>query len=242
MTLPSWYASLATSRPDLFRLIYDFNTRPQDWVHPSRTSALPHSKVVDFLTQKGCGRKLLGSWMFGRFGIGPQQTWWDFMEERRRIALLDHGSLQQIALFGGATLRWRQLKSVISREEVQRLKSRLGAEAYTFALQRGPLLKMPRGLQPPPPMPSAAPNSKGPEDLADVVCRDGWSVLVKSMAGESESLLKRFWLKVPTEVLERHSIVKFATETSDDVREANWLFVRKMANEILSDKELQCFA
>jgi len=242
MTLPSWYASLATSRPDLFRLIYDFNTRPQDWVHPSRAKALPHGPVIDFLSHKGHGRRLLGRWIFEKFGIAQHQTWWDFVEERRRLALLEHGALEQVALYCGVTLRWRQIKSIISRDEVLQLKTRLGPEAHSFALQRGPLLKVPQLLRQTPAPAAIADDSGSKEDLPEVIWREGWTALVKSLAGETEPLLQRFWLKVPQDTQERHGLAALPAKTPAELRDANWLFVRRIAHEILSDQELQCFA
>src|SRR4051794_25069242 len=53
-----WYAAQAKANPDLFRVVYDFNRRPQSWVHASVLDALPHAAVVKALaatTNYGAG-------------------------------------------------------------------------------------------------------------------------------------------------------------------------------------------
>ena len=232
MTLQNWFASLPKAAPDLFRSIYDFNTRPQDWVHPSLLEGLPHAKVVEFLSREGVGRKLTGRWIFSQFAVQEDETFWDFEEPRRRLALLDWKSLDEISRYCGATLRWSQIKSIISRSDLQRLKARLGGEVHSFALQRGPLLKAPKGL-------SSMGESHMDENFAESVWMEGWSMVLRSLAGESDALLKRFRLKLPPDV---RNFYPDPGPLPAEVRDGTWRFVRRIAEEILSDRELQCFA
>ena len=228
MTLQSWYATLAQSNPDLFRLIHDFNTRPQHWVPPQRLSALPNANVVGYLSKAGHSRALLGKWVFNQLGVDPDKASWEFTEPRSRLALLSWEALEALARFSGAALRWSEIKSIIGKEDIQRLKARLGGDAHLFALQRGPFLRSAANLKT---------LGKNAPPLPDQAWLDGWGMVAKALAGEPLPTIERFLLKVPKEFRDVYS-----DNLPVEVRDGAWGFIRRVAQEVLPELELRCFA
>ncbi len=64
-------------------------------------------------------------------------TFWDYVEESRRLALLDVETLAALSVVAGVALHAPDIARVLRREEVQALRSGIGENMYRYALRRG---------------------------------------------------------------------------------------------------------
>lgn len=68
---------------------------------------------------------------------GNKDSFWDFAEESRCLALLPPDTLADLARFYGAGLHAQEAARAILGREVAALREALGEDAYLYALQRG---------------------------------------------------------------------------------------------------------
>lgn len=222
-----WYVQQAKANPDLFRVIYDFNCRPQFWLHAAVMESLPHSGIVRALAGATHGGGHLSAWLSKTLGLAPLEAEWDFQETRRRLALLGPASLERLACFAGAALCWPQLSAIIGRAQIQEIKIALGEEAYSFALRRARMLV--------PQQESLV--SAASESLVDHVISTGWNLLATAASDDADSVQQRFMLKLPPAVAE-----KTVRPVEATLRARAWGLIRKISPAALTEGESKCFA
>lgn len=226
-THSGWYAGQAKTNPDLFRVIFDFNRRPQYWLHPEVVSALPEAPVVKALSQSGHGQGHLSAWLLGVFRLNDCEAVWDFQEPRRRLALLAPATLARLACHAGAALCWPRLAAIIGKQQIQEIKATLGEEAHSFALRRARLI-----------VPEAETLNLDPGAvLSQHVLTAGWNLLAAAAGDEAEGIRRRLSLKLPPAVQEK---INWTTEP--DQRDCAWKRVRQISREVLTAGETKCFA
>lgn len=222
-----WYLSQAKTNPDLFRVIFDFNRRPQHWLHPEVVAQLPESRVVQILSQSTHGHAHLATWLTRTFKLDISESIWDFRETRRRLTLLSPATLFQLARFTGAALCWPRLAAIIGKQQIQSLKAALGENAHAFALRRARMIvPETETMQPPQSI-----------NLTDHVLNLGWQVVINAAFDEEEAIRKRFALKLPIAVQENLYAV-----TTPELRDRAWSRVRQISREVLTEGEMKCFA
>ncbi len=226
-TRAGWYAEQSKQNPDLFRAVFDFNRRPQHWLHPEVLQSLPHASVVTALASSYRGAGHLSAWLGQQLGLDELLDCWDFEEPRRRLFLLSHASLERLARFCGATLHWPRIAAMIGRAEIREIKGSLGDDAYTFALRRGRMLL---------PENEAAPLTSG-APLAAQSLRNGWCLLAAALDGEDEHITRRWRLKLPP--ADRENLSRPA---ESGTRERAWQRVRQISPHVLTEGEWKCFA
>jgi len=220
-----WYVLQSKENPDLFRVIFDFNQRPQHWVHPQTLQGLPHSSVVRYLIESTHGGRFLAAWLAKECRLDQAGCCWDFKEPRRRLALLGADSLERLACFSGAALVWPRIAAVIAKTEIQQLKQALGEEAHRFALRRAQLIV---------PQETALALEEG-QMLHEQALGAGWNLLLDAMADDDLAVSQRIRLKLPPSAP--------ALPTTNGERQAlAWKRLRKIAPDVLTEGELKCFA
>jgi len=222
-----WYVSQAKSNPDLFRVIFDFNRRPQHWLHPEVVDQLPEAKVVQALSQSSYGHSHLASWLTRVFELEASEAVWDFQETRRRLTLLSPATLSQLACFTGAALSWPRLAAIIGKQQIQSLKATLGERAHAFALRRARMIVPENETI----LPTQGIN------LTDHVLNLGWQMVIHAAYDEEKAIRKRFALKLPLAVQE-----KAHGATAPELRDRAWSRVRQISREVLTQGEMKCFA
>lgn len=227
MNANGWYASQAKSHPDLFRVIFDFNRRPQHWLHPDVVAAMPEATVIKVLAQGTHGQGHLASWLLRVLHLEECETVWDFQEPRRRLALLSPDTLSRLARYLGAALCWPRLAAIIGRQQLQDIKAELGEDVHAFALRRARLIV---------PAEEALPPAEG-LSLSHQLIESGWQMLAGAADDEEESIHRRLTLKLPPEVAR-----KLTRRVSPELREQAWSRVRQVSREVLTAAELKCFA
>jgi hypothetical protein len=228
MNLPQWYAELASRQPDLFRLIGDFQGKPQHWAHPDRMATLPHGDVLAFLANSPAGQKHASRWATTQLGLDHVPAWWDFTPPRRRLVLMSWMTLEQLACYCGAAIHAAKIATIIARAQTLELKAAIGASAHAFALRRGRTMSVPA-------LPQLTAKREG--SLGQQVLASGWATVLGMLSDEPSELMRRFWIKLPL-ALQRDLAPKLATEECDQV----WTFVRKIGNEVFTQEEMACFA
>ncbi len=222
-----WYVQQAKVNPDLFRVIYDFNCRPQFWLHSTLMEGLPQSGVVRALAGATHGSGHLSCWLSKTLGLDPGEVEWDFQEPRRRLTLLGPASLARLACFAGAALCWRQLSAIIGRVQIQEVKTALGEDAYSFALRRARLLVSQN---------DAAISVAG-EPLVDHAINMGWNLLATAASDDADCVQQRFMLKLPPAIAK-----KTVRPVETELRARAWGLIRKITPAALSEGESKCFA
>jgi hypothetical protein len=149
--------------------------------------------AVERLLESPRARAKLADPVLDRLGVDPREEV-DFGDSARRLALLDGPALVRLADLAGAALLHAQISSVIDRAGVRRLREALGAEVYSFAVRRAPLLIGPRW----PAAPWVEPELTG--DLLDQVRPVGLRCLESWLSGQPRPLAARVVLKLPSDL------------------------------------------
>ena len=228
--MSKWYVHQAKVNPDLFRVIFDFNRRPQSWLHPEVMSALPHRHLVQALSQTNHGASHLSGWLGRELKLDSAETHWDFEEPRRRIALLSATTLHRLSCYAGSAACWPKIAAAIQRDELREVKATLGEEAHVFALRRGRLivpeeetLSPPSGLS-----------------LAQHAMKVGWQIVSAVVENDPATVQQRFALKLPPKVAE--TLASEGSGLSPEFKSKAWQTLRKISNEVLTEGEAKCFA
>ena len=222
-----WYAAQAKVNPDLFRVIFDFNRRPQFWLHPAVARTLPEAPLVNILASSRHGQGHLAVWLERALGLEAHAPVWDFEEPRRRLTLLGPQALARLAKFAGAALTWPAIVSVIGKSQMQEIRSDLGEDAHAFALRRARLLV--------PEKDAVLPEANAP--LVAHALDLGWNLVTTAAYDELDAIRNRFTLKLPPAVAE-----KFRRRVDPEVRERAWSRIRQISREVLTEGEQKCFA
>ena len=227
--MSTWYAKQAKLNPDLFRVIFDFNMRPQYWVHPQVINSLPHCTVVQALANTTRGSAHLSAWLSRELRLGNGEACWDFEEPRRRLALLGCATLNKFASYAGAAACWPRIAATIGREDLKEIKAALGDEAHVFALRRGRMIVPEKETSPP----------AGAVPLGEHALDVGWRMLATAVIDDKADVRKRFVLKMPPTVARA---LAGADPAPAEARDKAWQRLRKISPEVLTEGESQCFA
>lgn len=120
-----------------------FNLAPCDYVDDSWLETIPHGDLVRILGADSRLTPSLSRYLLETFEL-ENAFFDDFSAPRSRLALLDAAGLQTLFLHTGIALRDDELRNVIDRAQLARLREALGADAIDFAIKRVPFL----GTQP----------------------------------------------------------------------------------------------
>jgi len=229
MSTCGWYATQAKTNPDLFRVIYDFNRRPQHWVHSSFVETLPHAPVLKALATTNHGATHVSAWLMRELKLDQDEACWDFEEPRCRIALLSSDTLHRLARYAGASSCWPGVAATIGRDQLREIKATLGEDAHVFALRRGRMIVPESDTVP----------INGATSLAAHALDAGWQMVVTAAFDERPAVQRRMALKLPPDVAQS---IAAKVSTASDAREKAWSRLRKITSEVLTEGELKCFS
>ncbi|MBV8586858.1 MAG: SctK family type III secretion system sorting platform protein [Verrucomicrobia bacterium] len=220
----SWLTQVAKTQPDLYRSIYDFNLRPQFWVHPTRLASVPASACCQKLSGIARSEPIISRSLRTHFEL-DQIPWWDFRINYLRLALLAPERLQLLAAYCGAVMHRTMLTRLISRADRLRAKELLGPGPIEYAIRRGQLL-LTGDLR-------AFSANEG--ELAQVVTA-GWKLLAQILSGEAEGVRTRFHLKQDPATLVS---VQTGRATAPEL---GWQLAWRIGQEVLNPQEIKCLA
>jgi len=239
MTGLHWLTGTIKAQPDLFRLINEFNQHPQNWVHPEVFEKVPENRLMHFLAGTLSGRDISSRWVSSHLNLSDENRFWDFEDEKKRLALLSWERLDQLARATGATLNASKILTLISKQEIRDLKNEVGLDAYEFSLRRGAHLKISDAMKEFAEQWREHETSEMPErTLGKESTRLGWSVVRTSLGDGPKPLWQRFNLKIPPEF--QDPLIGDSPVEENAVK--CWEFVRVVAHKLLPKLELRCFS
>lgn len=169
----------------LARQALSFHWLPSRYAHSSHYEPLLPLPLRQRLSQTPRGEARLSRLLLTAHGLlGKWQN--DFSQRSCRLALAC-SHLPRLARYAGAFFHAEALSRLIEKKRIAEIKSRIGADAYEFALRRGALFRKWRPLVPP--------NSGG--DLAEEIERAGRFALGVCFSGSGPAVAGRLRLAWP---------------------------------------------
>ena len=163
----SFFSDIIARKPALFRAMLAFNGRlgsvvpdcPEAWRVPGLNTAI----VAAELSRRGSP---VLAWPVAP----PEEGFWDFTDESRRLAFLSAEELERLGKVFGVCVHAAELARIITREPVLALREALGEPLYRYGIQRGQyqLERMQRHGR-----------------LAIAICRAPWPAALKERAAEN---------------------------------------------------------
>lgn len=131
-----YFLDIIGEKPALFAAMLRFNgITPPDAPLPDALAGLGGelpAACLEEMWRYAPARKHLQS-----LAPDPAETFWDFSEESRCLALLEPEVLGELVLFSGAGLHAPEIARTIMGKDIARLREALGERAHAYALQRG---------------------------------------------------------------------------------------------------------
>ena len=85
-----------------------------------------------------CGGGTLAAWPVLAWPVAPpEEGFWDFTDESRRLAFLSAEELERLGKVFGVCVHAAELARIITREPVLALREALGEPLYRYGIQRG---------------------------------------------------------------------------------------------------------
>ena len=131
-----FFADALTSRPLLWEAVLRANSRRESW-----PAALPYAAEASAVFGEAAPPLL--AWLAERPATARRDceerddTFWDYGEESRRLALLDAETLAALSRVAGVALHAPDIARVLRREDLRVLRSGIGEDMYRYALCRG---------------------------------------------------------------------------------------------------------
>lgn len=224
----NYFRDVIVERPALFAAMLRFNgvsadgdaATPPDGLAYFR-DLLPES-CLEELWRHPASRKHLRN-LLAPLTPGPDGPFWDFSEESRCLALLEPATLDELALFYGASLHAPEIARTIMGKDIARLREALGERAHAYAMQRGQY-RMPAGRD------SFAARNAG-MSLAERVVLHGREALGIIVAGWPQALQHRIRATAPEDVA-----------VSDNLRRGVWFDLKQLLLREVAPAWAPCFA
>ena len=136
----SFFSDIIARKPALFRAMLAFNGRlgsvvpdcPEAWRVPGLNTAI----VAAELSRRGSP---VLAWPVAP----PEEGFWDFTDESRRLAFLSAEELERLGKVFGVCVHAAELARIITREPVLALREALGEPLYRYGIQRGQYTSLP---------------------------------------------------------------------------------------------------
>lgn len=178
-----------TQRDNLPYSIWEFNYKPECYIHPSWLSNLPDAELLQKLISEDDGHKStrLSHYLMTQLGFNGQ-FYFDFKDPITQLALWHGEDLKELIYHIGILFFFDDIRSKITRDEVNQYRCELGLELYDFALNRAPKLKR-----------TQLKHAKFPQSMSirKKVLMAGLLSLFTAIKGYPAPLLKRFVIKLP---------------------------------------------
>ncbi len=179
----------AAQKENLPYPVWEFNYKPERYVHESWVSNLPNAALLRKLITEDSSQQAtrLSHHLMNQLGFNGK-FYFDFKDPVTRLALWHGEDLKTLIYHVGILFFFDDIRKKITRTEVNQYRSELGAELYNFALLRAPKIKE-RQLK----------HLDFPASMSikQQVLMAGLLSLFTAMQGYPLPLLKRFVIKLP---------------------------------------------
>lgn len=224
--MQSFRQRLPREHPQLLKWACRFNHDTAGEIHPSRISAFLEPQLFQQLIASRRGRKTLSESLRKHHAIDAE-GFFDFSLVRRRFALLDGGTLDQLAAHTTAAVYREGITKLIRRDEQIAVRAALGEDAYLFGLKRASFLLGEFEVS------DDTADTRGP--LVDLV-KERYRCLECCFAGEPSGLTSRLQLKLPADCE-----LDFSRPVSDTARQQMAHVMQRILTSVLRPDLSPCF-
>jgi hypothetical protein len=169
--------------------VWEFNYKPERFVHHSWVSNLPNADLIQKLINEDSSQKStrLSHHLMSQLGFDGK-FYFDFSDPITKLALWHGNDLEKLVYHVGILFYFDEIRHKIAKNDVRKYRTELGSELYNFALKRAPSLKKKQLKQVV--LPSSMP-------IKQKVLVAGLIALFTAMKGYPVPLLKRLVVKLP---------------------------------------------
>jgi hypothetical protein len=198
---------------------------------PEEAAQLLRTGVLSRLEGSRAGKALVRAYLFRQSGLSGTSFFWDFREERRRLALLDQEVLTGLAGLYGGCLYASEAARCVRRDEVLALRAALGIH-YDYVLSRG-RFQLQRAREY-----FALLKFRQPLTLPERMRAAGFAALRLCMTDWPSPLRQMALLRLPVETRAAPDLPPCAAETLSVI----WLDLKKLLLSEVAPQWQVCFA
>ena len=185
METNAYISELLQNDSALFSAIYAFNNDILSYAHPDHLAGLP----VDVLKSLYASPKSRGeATRYLRQVLQLDEGEYNFEDKRTHLCLLPGESIHKVVCYIGGICFSEYIRKTILGPELVKIRRAIGDDAYTFSLRTAPLFVKSN---------VAEQFQADGTTMVERMINTGRSLIEMSLAGVSDSLLKRFLLKFP---------------------------------------------
>lgn len=137
-----------SSNKKLSSLVWEFNFRPDNYIHASWLATMPDGELISKLVGKHRGAERVVQHLMGRLGL-ENQVYFNFSSSLAKMALWLAEDLETLVLHAGAVMIRDQVQRSVSRDDVVKIRADIGDDLYFFIQRRVPMVmrRPPVGLE-----------------------------------------------------------------------------------------------
>ncbi len=123
------------NKDELSYPVWEFNYKPERYIHKSWLHALPNGELIDKLMGEGRDTERLSNYLMSQLGFNGK-FYFDFSNIASKIALWSADDLNKLVMYTGLACHYKDIQKIIIREQVLAVREQLGNEMYAFAMKR----------------------------------------------------------------------------------------------------------
>lgn len=123
------------SKDELSYPVWEFNYKPERYIHKSWLHALPNGELIEKLMGEGRDTERLSNYLISQLGFDGK-FYFDFSNTASQIALWSADDLKKLVMYTGLVFHYKNIQKLIIREQVLEVRESLGDEMYAFAMKR----------------------------------------------------------------------------------------------------------
>ncbi|MEZ5536824.1 MAG: SctK family type III secretion system sorting platform protein [Thiolinea sp.] len=130
----------SVNRNKLSDLVWEFNFRPDHYIHDSWLEQMPDGPLIKKLG--GCHRSAdrIVQYLMQRLDL-EGQVFFNFSNSLTRIGLWSGADLERLIMHAGAVFYHSKVQRVVAREDVLHIRDQMGDELFSFMQRRALQLK-----------------------------------------------------------------------------------------------------
>jgi hypothetical protein len=124
-----------TNKEGLPYPVWEFNYKPERYIHKSWLHALPNGELIDKLMGEGRDTERLSNYLISQLGFDGK-FFFDFSNISSQVALWSASELKRLVMYTGLCCHYKDIQRLIIRDQVLEVRNYLGDEMYAFAMKR----------------------------------------------------------------------------------------------------------
>lgn len=128
-------AAEQTNSNKLSSRVWEFNFRPDHYVHDSWLEQMPDGPLIRKLVGRDRSADRIVQHLLQRFGL-ENQVFFNFSNSLTRIALWSGEDLEKLVLHTGSVFYYAKIQKMVTREELHEVRDELGEELFQFMQKR----------------------------------------------------------------------------------------------------------